>query len=347
MKVLYAIQGTGNGHISRAGEIIPVLKNYCDVEILISGNYSDIHLEHQVSYRLKGLSFKFDGNGQIDIQATIKHLNFKRFSDEIRSLPVTNYDLIINDFEPVSAWAALIRNVPCYSLSHQSAVIDFNSPKPIMPNFTGWFILNFFAPAITKYGFHFESYNKNIFTPVIRSQVREQVPVNDGHYTVYLPSYADHVLYELLSRFFNVKWEVFSKTCKEAYKINNVKFIPIDNKQFIQSMAHSAGIICNAGFETPAEALYLGKKLLVIPIKSQYEQFCNAESLKQLGVPVLKSLSHKQINKISDWIMNDATIRYDYPDITADIIRTIIEKFISQNPHYYPGKLLSLKSLRS
>ena len=36
MKVLYAFQGTGNGHIARAQEIIPILKKYAEVDILIS-----------------------------------------------------------------------------------------------------------------------------------------------------------------------------------------------------------------------------------------------------------------------------------------------------------------------
>jgi hypothetical protein len=27
MKILYAFQGTGNGHVARAQEIIPILKN--------------------------------------------------------------------------------------------------------------------------------------------------------------------------------------------------------------------------------------------------------------------------------------------------------------------------------
>ena len=42
MKVLYAIQGTGNGHLSRAGEIVPMLNEYAQVDILISGSQADI-----------------------------------------------------------------------------------------------------------------------------------------------------------------------------------------------------------------------------------------------------------------------------------------------------------------
>ena len=44
MKILFAIQGTGNGHLSRAKEIIPYLIKYADVDLLVSGTQSQIEL---------------------------------------------------------------------------------------------------------------------------------------------------------------------------------------------------------------------------------------------------------------------------------------------------------------
>jgi len=57
MKILYAIQGTGNGHISRARDIIPILSQKGQVDILISGIQSDVDLPYDIKYRFKGLSF--------------------------------------------------------------------------------------------------------------------------------------------------------------------------------------------------------------------------------------------------------------------------------------------------
>ena len=37
MKILYAIQGTGNGHLSRAIDVIPALKKIGQVDVLVSG----------------------------------------------------------------------------------------------------------------------------------------------------------------------------------------------------------------------------------------------------------------------------------------------------------------------
>jgi uncharacterized protein (TIGR00661 family) len=49
------------------------------------------------------------------------------------------------------------------------------------------------------------------------------------------------------------------------------------------------GIITGGGFETPAEALYLNKKLMVIPLRNHYEQYCNSAALAQLGIKVLQA----------------------------------------------------------
>ena len=100
----------------------------------------------------------------------------------------------------------------------------------------------------------------------------------------------------------------------------------LDNERFIQSFTACEGILCGAGFETPAEALYLNKKLMVIPMKNQYEQHCNAAALKVLGIPVIKNMKKKQLTKIEDWIQHGRPLEVHYPDITEDIIDMLIEK---------------------
>jgi uncharacterized protein (TIGR00661 family) len=109
-------------------------------------------------------------------------------------------------------------------------------------------------------------------------------------------------------------------------KYKNVSIQPIDNEKFIKSMAQSAGVLCGAGFETPAEALFMKKKLLVIPMKSQYEQHLNAAALKSMGVPVIKSLKPKHQEIIQNWIDNGKVIDVDYPDNTREILQHILEK---------------------
>src|SRR5260370_13290090 len=91
-------------------------------------------------------------------------------------------------------------------------------------------------------------------------------------------------------------------------------------------MAQSAGILCGEGFETQAEALFLKKKLLVIHMKSQYEQQLNAAALRSMGIPVIKSLKPKHNETILNWIDNGKVVDVEYPDNTKEILEYILEK---------------------
>ncbi|MBN2613482.1 MAG: hypothetical protein JXB00_18145 [Bacteroidales bacterium] len=328
MKILYAIQGTGNGHLSRATEIIPLLKKKCETDILVSGTQVDLELPFEVKYRLKGLSFIFGKKGGVDIWNTYIESKAKSVRKEIKELPVENYDFVINDFEPISGWACYFKKIPCVSLSHQAAILDKNSPKPKETDLFGKFILKNYAPSSYKIGFHFARYSKNIYTPVIRREIRELKPTDNGHYTVYLPAYDDEQLIGHLKNFDNIRWQVFSKHNKQVIIKKNIEIYPVSNDSFIQSMASSTGILCGAGFETPAEAMFLGKKLMVVPMENQYEQQCNAEALKAMGIPVIKKLKEKNYDNIYDWLNSDYKIEISYPDITAQVINRIFEMHV-------------------
>ncbi|MBN2486354.1 MAG: hypothetical protein JXB34_10315 [Bacteroidales bacterium] len=341
MKILYAIQGTGNGHLSRAREIIPLLRDKCEVDILVSGYQSEVELPFEVKYKPRGLSFMFGKKGGVDLWNTYIEANSKLFMEEVRSIPVRDYDFVINDFEPVSAWACHFKKVPCIAFSHQCALLDKNVPRPKKKDFIGSLILKNYAPSTSRFGLHFCKYSKDIFTPVIRSEIRNIENTDAGHYTVYLPSYDDSFLLKILQNIDeNIKWQVFSKRAPQVTIQKNVEIYPVTNDGFIRSMASSTGVLCGAGFETPAEAMFLGKKLMVVPMQNQYEQQCNAAALKAMGVPVIKKLKEKHIETIREWISSDFKIEISYPDITARIVNQIFESFIlglidGSNPKKY------------
>ncbi len=329
MKVLYAIQGTGNGHLSRSKDVIPaLLNNNIDLDILISGIQADISIPYDVKYRLKGLSFIFGKKGGVDMWRTYLKSNTARLQKEIKSVPVEDYDLIINDFEPVSAWACKLKNKKSVSFSHQAAVLSPSAPKPSKNDVMGKFILKKYAPTTTQYGLHFKPYENNIYTPIIRKDIREANVKNKGHYTVYLPAYSDDKVLKMLSKIKGVEWQVFSKHNTKASFAKNISIQPITNNAFVSSMASSAGILCGAGFEAPAEALYLNKKLLVVPMKSQFEQQCNAAALKEMGVPVIKSLKKKHLEKMKNWIEGNNRISVDYPNQTQQIVNQLLEESV-------------------
>lgn len=326
MKILYAIQGTGNGHVSRAREIVPLLQQYGELDILISGTQADVKLSQPVKYQLHGFSFVFGKKGGVDHLKTIQVMNLPQFRRDMRSMPLEDYNLIINDFEPVTAWACKLRGIESVSLSHQAA---FKSKKVPRPKTIDWgkLILSRYAPTTHHIGFHFDRYDDFIYTPVIRSEIRNLETSNLGHYTVYLPAIDDRYLTTVLKQIPDVKWEVFSKHTKQSYRDGNVFVEPVNNEKFNASMAHCEGLFTGGGFEGPAEALFLGKKLLVAPMKFQYEQQCNAYALKQLGLPVIWGSNKNWLPIIQNWVANPQTNQFNFPDETAAIIDKVVKRF--------------------
>jgi uncharacterized protein (TIGR00661 family) len=327
MKILYAIQGTGNGHLSRAVDIVPELRKFGQVDLFVSGAQAEVGLPFPVKYKSKGLSFYFGKSGGINFYKTFKLNSSHDFIKEVSDFPVQKYDVVVNDFEPISAWACRKKEIRCVGLSHQSALLSAHSPRPkFVDPFGEWMIRNY-APVKKYVGFHFEEYDKNIFTPVIRKVIRDAKPRDEGHYTVYLPAFDDKKLVKLFLKFPKVKWRIFSKHTKTPYHVGRISVYPVSGVDFVESVIAATGVLCGAGFETPAEVLHLNKKLMVVPMKSQYEQHCNAAALKKLGVPLLKRLKKKSLRKIEKWLDGGNELDIAFPDITGDAVEKLITKF--------------------
>ena len=344
MRILYAIQGTGNGHLARATEIVPLLKSMADTDVLVSGTQADLKVPFNIDYQFSGLSFIVGKNGGVDLWETIKKMPVAKFFRDIGSLPVKKYDLVISDFEPVSAWACRLRNKECVGLSHQNAVLHPSAPKPKFSDWVGTMIIKHYAPANFKYGFNFKPFSPYIFPPVIRHDIRNAESTLKPHYTVYLPAYSDQQIQDVLSSIQDTEWQVFSKHSKSKYTIGNVHFQPISLDGFTKSFLSCTGLICTAGFEGPAEAIYMGKKLCVIPMKKQYEQYCNAEFLKSMGIKVLDSFS-KGVPDLIDWVQNSSALEIKFPDMTREILEGILVKHVDKKTNL-PFQNLKLKFAR-
>lgn len=327
MKILYAIQGTGNGHLSRAVDIIPELRKYGELDLFVSGAQAEFVLPYPVKYKSKGLSFYFGKSGGIDFYKTFQKNSSKEIMKEIHQFPVEQYDLIVNDFEPITAWAAIKKEVKIVGLSHQSALLSDKSPKPkVIDPFGEWLLRNY-APVKKYIGFHFEEYDKNIFTPVIRSAIADAPRKDKGHYTVYLPAYDDKKLVALLLNFPSVRWHIFSKHTKQPYHVGKISVYPVSGDDFVESVVTSTGVLCGAGFETPAEVMHLSKKLLVVPMKSQYEQKCNAAALKGMGVPILKKVKKKSLKRIEKWLDSKKRVEVSFPKVAGMAVEKLMKKY--------------------
>lgn len=110
MKILYSVQATGNGHISRAMELLPYLGRYGSVDIFLSGANSSLALDAPIKYRSKGLSLFYTCNGSLNYGKMMRNILPLRIAREVRDLPVEKYDLVINDFECITSLACARKN---------------------------------------------------------------------------------------------------------------------------------------------------------------------------------------------------------------------------------------------
>lgn len=320
MKILYAVQATGNGHISRAMELLPYLKRYGPVDLFLSGENSSLSLDAPIKYRSKGLSLFYTCNGNLDYWKLAKSISPLRLHKEVKSLPVEKYDLILNDFECITSLACAHKRVPSVNFGHQASFLSEKTPRPEARNWIGEWVLKNYAKATQYIGLHFESYDDFILSPVIKEEILRAEPSNKGYVTVYLPSYCDHVLTKYLQPHTDFHFEVFSREVTKTIRNGNVTFIPVSKKAFNKSLINCFGIITGAGFETPAEALYLNKKIIAIPIKGQYEQCCNAAALRRLAVKTIARLDENFHISFVDWINETRTPSAVFPHTTQSIV---------------------------
>jgi uncharacterized protein (TIGR00661 family) len=326
MKILYAIQATGNGHLSRAREIIPHLQQFGELDLFVSGDNADVTLPYPIKYKSKGFSIYYNRTGGLDYFRTFKNVKTKRLIKEVKDFPIEQYDLVINDFEFISAYAAHLKRKEIIGFGHQVAFHSPETPRPKRRSYFGEFILKHYAPCHYGIGLHFDEFDDFIKKPIIRSEVRNLDVKQLGHYTIYLGHYQDVEVIKAIKKIKDAQFHLFSKSVKTIDKYKNITVFPINNEMYLESLAGCEGLITGAGFEAPAEAIFLGKKVMALPIKGQYEQLCNAKALKEIGITVVKRINEKFPLKLHNWIQNTNSLQIAYPDQTSQLIEKIFEK---------------------
>lgn len=328
MKILYAFNGTGYGHASRAMSILPLLQHH-EVDIMISGEMNPIDIGHEIKYRFKGFTFAYS-NGKLDYWKTFRQLNIFQFIKDVCSLSVEQYDLVISDFEPISAYAAKLRVVKSLSLSHHAAFLSEGTPRPNKVDRSAEWILKYYAPCKYNIGFHFKRYDDFILPPHIRSIIRDNKDKIErkDYILVYLSAYDVDELVKIFEGYPNHQFVIFSSQIdKPGWNHSNVKFRPANQSEFMYALLQCNGVITGGGFETVAEALYLNKRVLTIPIKGQYEQECNATSASGIHNGYKGTLFTEDLM----WFLNrtnDPINEYDFEISTDEEVLQAIENVL-------------------
>ena len=316
MKIFYAIQATGNGHISRASQLYPYLKKFGDVDFFLSGNNASLDIDLPIKFRSAGCSLHYSKCGGLNYWDIAKNIQPLTMYKDAKSLPLKNYDVVINDFDSITSLACKMQKVHSVQFGHQASFISENTPRPEKRSIMGEMILKHYAPSPKNIGLHFEKYDSFIHPPIIKDEIVQAKPKDLKHITVYLPSFDQECLEKAFNKLSDVKFHWFLNDVQMKHTVGNITYFPVNQKLFNESLITCQGIITGGGFETPAEALYLGKKILSIPIRNHYEQECNAAALKKMGVPVVYEADDYFDLVIENWL-NSIVI---YPKMQANNI---------------------------
>ena len=321
MKILYGVQGTGNGHIARARAMAHAFKlQNVDVDFLFSGREKSAYfsMEDFGDYQTRrGLTFCTE-KGKVNHLKTAINTNPNQLWKEVSDVDLSSYDVVLNDFEPITAWAAKRQKVPTVGISHQNA-FRYSVPKK-GATWLNQTLIQHFAPTEFYLGLHWYHFQQPILPPIVHTSLGLETS-KQSFILVYLPFEDLNEVSQLCLRFSNHEFICYHPSVKACYQQENLTFMPLSYTTFQQHLHACQGVMANGGFELPSEALTLGKKLLLKPLSGQFEQMSNVATLESLGLA--SSMIWMDPSSVRVWLDEQPAEKVIYPDVADSIAQWV------------------------
>ena len=306
-RFIFTVQGEGRGHLTQAISLTQIAQE-AGHEVVgyavgsfqgrkippffaqFIGNTPLIQYESPSINYGKGKSVQL---GKTAFQAFSKFGTYWKSAAQLGDfIDALQPDGIVNFYESITGLYNLKSGskIPCMSVGHQYLLLSDHF-ETIPEKAVDRFLLNI-NTKITAIGsskllglsFRFmpNDLKRNIITvpPLLRQEVKAIQPQSGERWLAYLTHYrlADEIMaWSSLNP--EVKLDCFwdNPTRKTAYQFSDsLTFHPIDAEKYLIKMTHCAGLISTAGFESVAEAMYLGKPVMMVPVPNHIEQMINA-----------------------------------------------------------------------
>jgi uncharacterized protein (TIGR00661 family) len=321
LRILYGVQTTGHGHLVRSTPIIRELRARGHaVDVLLSGPPVDPLWPERIGPPLAihpGLTFSAAG-GRIRYWQTVREAQPLRFLADTFRCRGRDYDLVVSDYEPITAWAARLAGVRSIGIGHLYAFAWPSVPRA-RGNPVTRLVMDRFAPVTDPVGYHWDAFGAPLVPPGMAPEARAVVrgAIDPDLILVYLGfEPLDRVL-PLLRQFPERRFHVYGRY-PASQRHGHIEVRPASRDAFLADLATCSGVIANAGFTLASECLHLGVKLLVKPLAGQLEQESNCVALARLG---LASVSPALLRKdVGGWLEEPAPAPQGYPDVTAVVI---------------------------
>lgn len=316
------VQATGNGHITRARAMSAAFAKFpsLTVDYIFSGRAPEdlFDMEPFGDYRcFKGLTFVTEA-GRVKPIATYRENSLRQLYRDVTSLDLSSYDLVITDFEPISAWAAKLQKKTAIAVGHQNA-FDYQIPKKGSHPMATLF-MRYFAPAKIRLGLHWHHFGQPILPPIADTHQCVDT-IHKRKIVVYLGFEQQEDVINWLTPFDDYQF-YFYGVFPEKEDRGHIHLRPLSRDGFQQDLADCGGVISNAGFELVSEAIHLGKKVLVKPLGGQMEQASNALALDKLGLGM--SMSTLDSGVLRHWLDCFSGKQVIYPNVAEAIAAWIV-----------------------
>ncbi len=267
MRILYGAFSQGNGHLSKASVLVPLLTaRGHEVRVITSGPPPTTCYQFPWHRHFPGIAY-VTKNGKTDYLASFQQWSrafptllkgiwsVRRLAREFRP------DLVISDFEPMTASPLVEPNCEVVAISRQVSLLDPDVPMPPSGGFdrkmTRSVVRVFTIGADRKLGYHYEPSSFRCVPPLIREEAKQARPELGEHVLMYcglhsfLPP-AEHL----------AEWARKNKQLVFAYGFpaelskENQRYISFrqpNPQKFLEDMATSRGVITTAGLSTPSK----------------------------------------------------------------------------------------------
>ena len=292
--ILYAVNGEGSGHSTRAKEVISHLQDQGHAVRVASFDRGLQNLSQSFEVtEIYGFRFAYVNN-RVKYKRTLAK-NLVTAPKAARSIhrllqlaDEWKIELVVTDFEPLTCHVGHRRRLPIISIDNQHALTNTKVSYPrkyardaaaaklvtrlMTPRADAYLVTSFFQAPVKKR-------NTFLFSPILRQEVLESRPANGEHVLVYVTSPSPD-LARLLA---GVGCPCIAYGFGREGREGNILFKKPGMSEFLKDLTTCKAIIANAGFSLVSEALHLGKPYLAVPVKHQFEQIFNAYYLGKMG----------------------------------------------------------------
>jgi len=210
---------------------------------------------------------------------------------------------ILNFFESLAALAVVDLSYPTHriSVSHQNLFM-FSREFPLEGHFIDAFVTRFFTQlanvrtdhmiVLSLYPLDPPSKRFTVCPPLLREEIYRMETTQDEDVLVYLLNhqYLNEII-ELAKQHDHLNFTCFcdhKHTEAEFQESPNLRICKLDGVKFLERMRNAKYVVTTSGFETVAEAIYMGKRVVAIPVQNHYEQNCNGSDLQRSGLGAMR-----------------------------------------------------------